>query len=152
MHDDQLPADASPQQILEFAQHIFDRAPFIERLGCQIERADATGVIARMRLQPWMLQATGVGHAGVVTALGDHTAACAARIAMRGQDTLVSIQLETRLMRPAVGTHLEAHGRLIKPGRRVSFAVADIYAVSADGQKKQCASFSVTLTSAPAAR
>ena len=132
------------------AQNLFERAPFMKHLGVRVIDADATQVRAELTLEPWMTQATGVAHAGVVTALADHTAAAAARITTGDPDGIfVSIQVSTNLVRPASGPTLRAVGRTVNVGKRVAFAQAEIYNVAPEGHEKLCATFSVSLICAP---
>lgn len=137
-----------PIDPLTLARFLFDRAPFMDRLGAQVTAASPGEVTAELRLQSWMTQATGVAHAGIVTALADHAAACAARTASEGDETFVSIQVQTSLVRPAAGPLLRAVGRAVKNGQRVSFASAEVFS-GTDEAMKLCATFTVSLITAP---
>lgn len=132
------------------AKHLFARTPFMEHLGVQVVSASAEEVVTILTLEPWMTQATGVAHAGIVTAIADHTAACAARMASAGEETFVSIEVHTSLVRPAAGPQLRVVGKPVRVGKRIAFAAADVY--SYDGhQERLCATFNVSLISAPSA-
>lgn len=118
-------------------------------LGAEVTAASVGEVTAEFELKPWMMQATGVAHAGIVTAIADHAAACAARTADAASDiTLVSIQVQTTLVRPAAGPRLRAVGKAVRNGQRVSFASAEVYS-GTDDAMRLCATFSVSLISAP---
>lgn len=137
----------------EVAAEVFARAPLMNHLGVQVVDASAAAVSAELRLQPWMTQATGVAHAGIVTALADHTAAAAARIATGDPEgVFVSIQVSTNLIRPAAGPVLRAVGKTINVGRRVGFASAEVFSVDEQGNAKLCATFNVSLIDATPAR
>lgn len=122
----------------------------MEHIQAQVIEANTEHVIAALSLQSWMTQATGVAHAGIVTAIADHTAACAARMVSPNNDTFVSIQVHTSLLRPAAGPTLRVIGRPLRVGKRVAFAEAEVYSVDEDVEKL-CATFTVSLISAPPA-
>jgi len=139
----------SPAEIRAFAQEVFDRTPFMQHLGVTLVSASEDQVVARLELQPWMLQQTGVAHAGIITAVADHTAACAARVNSTRDETFVSIEVHTSLIRPAAGPILRIVGKPVRIGKRISFASADVF--SGDEQNKNlCATFQVSLIKAPA--
>lgn len=139
----------STRDYFALAQEVFDRTPFITHLGLELVSASEEQVIARLELQPWMLQQTGVAHAGIITAIADHTAACAARINSAPDETFVSIDLHASLLRPAAGPILRIVGKPVRIGRRIAFASANVFSGD-DKVKKQCASFQVSLINAPA--
>lgn len=138
----------STRDSLAFAQEVFDRTPFMAHLGVELVSASEDQVIARLELQPWMLQQTGVAHAGIITAVADHTAACAARVNAAEDETFVSIEVHTSLIRPAAGPMLRIVGKPVRIGRRISFASADVFSGD-DRVKKLCATFQVSLIKAP---
>lgn len=138
----------SAHEPLALARYLFERAPFMQQLGVEVVEASAEAVVATLTLQPWMTQATGVAHAGIVTGLADHAAACAARLASSGDETFVSIEVHTTLVRPAAGPTLRIVGKPVRIGKRISFASAEVF--THDGQQERlCATFSVSLISAP---
>lgn len=121
----------------------------MQHLGVQLISASVDQVITRLELKPWMLQQTGVAHAGILTAVADHTAACAARVNSTRDETYVSIEVHTSLIRPASGPYLRIVGKPVRIGKRITFASADVF--SGDEQnKKLCATFQVSLIKAPA--
>lgn len=121
----------------------------MNHLQVRVVEATADQVTTEMTLEPWMLQQTQVAHAGIVTAIADHTAACAARVHERRDESYVSISVHTTLIRPAAGPILRTIGTPVRSGRRVSFARAEVY--SGDGiTMKLCATFDVSLIKAPA--
>jgi uncharacterized protein (TIGR00369 family) len=123
----------------------FKEAPFMQHLGITPTRVEDDVLHADMKVKPWMLQATGVCHAGIVTALGDHVAAASARLASDVKHSLVTIELKSNFMRPAIGTSLRAEGRPVKLGRTLMFAESLIFAVGDGGDEQLCAKVFVTV-------
>lgn len=138
----------SKRDLFALAQEVFDRTPFMRHLGLELVSASEEQVIARLELKPWMLQQTGVAHAGIITAIADHTAACAARVNSAPDETFVSIDLHASLLRPAAGPILRIVGKPVRIGRRIAFASAEVFSGD-ENVKKQCASFQVSLINAP---
>lgn len=117
----------------------------MQHLGVTPTRVEDGVLHADMKVKPWMLQATGVCHAGVVTALGDHVAAASARLASGVEHSLVTIELKSNFLRPAFGESLRAEGRPVKLGKTLMFAEALIFAVGDGGREKLCAKVYVTV-------
>lgn len=120
----------------------------MQHLGVQLISASRDQIIARLELKPWMLQQTGVAHAGIITAVADHTAACAARVNSTPDETYVSIEVHTSLIRPAAGPILRIVGKPVRIGKRITFASADVFSGD-ELNKKLCATFQVSLIKAP---
>jgi len=95
-------------------------------------------------LQQRHLQHTGQVHAGVVTAMADHTAGAAAQSVVRGGGMAITAELKTSLLRPAVGSKLVCVGSVLKSGRTLVFAESDVFAVLGE-QRTLVAKLSATL-------
>lgn len=130
---------------LEVAKEIFAEAPFIQHLGLEPTAYDGEVLTACATIEPWMKQATGVCHAGVVTAVGDHVAAAATRLAAGFEYSLVTIELKSNFLRPATGVCLRAEGRPIKLGRTILVGEARVYAIAEDGSEHLCTQVQVTV-------
>lgn len=138
----------TPTDALDLARSLFERAPFMQHLGVEVCASTRDEVVIELALQPWMTQATGVAHAGIVTAIADHCAAAAARVRTGDPDGIfVSIQLDTQLVRPASGPRLRVVGRPINCGKRVAFAQAEVFNLRED-DAQLCATFRVSLIEA----
>ena len=97
-----------------------------------------------MVLQPRHLQHTGQAHAGVVTALADHTAGAAAQSVVRSGGVAITAELKTSLLRPAIGNRLVCVGQVVKAGRTLIFAEAEVFAILGQ-QRVLVAKLSATL-------
>ncbi len=129
---------------LETVRGFFARAPFMVDLGV-VPMAVADGRCeTEMVLQPRHLQHTGQCHAGVVTAMADHTAGAAAQSLVRSGGVAVTAELKTSLLRPAVGSKLVCIGTVVKAGRTLIFAESEVYALLGE-QRTLVAKLSATL-------
>jgi uncharacterized protein (TIGR00369 family) len=129
---------------LETARAFFAGAPFMVDLGVAPTAVGEGLCETEMALLPRHLQHTGQAHAGVVTALADHTAGAAAQTVVRGGGVAITAELKTSLLRPAVGDRLVCFGQVVKSGRTLIFAEAEVFAVSG-AQRTLVAKLSATL-------
>jgi uncharacterized protein (TIGR00369 family) len=115
---------------LESARTFFSAAPFIVDLGIvptvMADGTCETGMVLQHRHQ----QHTGQAHAGVVTALADHTAGAAAQSLLTDGAIAITAELKISLLRPARGERLECNAVVIKAGRALVFVEAEVHAVT----------------------
>ncbi len=129
---------------LEAARAFFSSAPFMVELGIAPTAVAEDRCETEMALLPRHLQHTGQAHAGVLTALADHTAGAAAQTVVRGTGVAITAELKTSLLRPAQGHRLVCVGVVVKPGRTLIFAEAEVFAVTGE-QRMLVAKLSATL-------
>ncbi len=67
-----------------------------------------------------------VGHAGLTFALGDTAAGYAALTLMAEGAEVMTAEMKINLLAPAKGERLIARGRVVKAGRRLTVATADV--------------------------
>ena len=94
--------------------------------------------------RPDFEQHTGVVHAGVVAALADNAAGGAASTLMPKGTAAVTVEYKINFAAPATGERLIARAEVIKAGRSLSVARAEVYALS-EGAERLCAVALVTL-------
>ncbi len=130
--------------ILPRVQASFDRqglmATFEARL---LHCADGTCEIDAPVL-PLASQQHGYAHAGLTIALGDTAMGYAALSTLAEDREVVTSELKVNLLSPAVGERIVARGRVVKPGRRLVVALAEVFAVK-DGAERQVALLTGTL-------
>jgi len=129
---------------LDDVRDFFARAPFMVDLGVVPTAVSEGRCETEMVLQARHLQHTGQAHAGVVTALADHTAGAAAQTMVSGNGTAITAELKISLLRPAQGDKLVCIGVVIKPGRTLIFAESEVFAVTGE-QRTLVAKLSATL-------
>jgi len=131
---------------LEFVRQVFHGAPFVAELGIAPTAIGAGRCESELVIRPQMLQHTGQVHAGVVTTLADHTAGAAAQsmIDVEG-GVAITAELKISLLRPAQGERLVCRGRVLKPGKAISFVESEVFCI-AGGKESLVAKVSATMS------
>lgn len=115
-------------------------------LGATLGEITPGAVEIRMRPGPSMAQQHGFVHAGAVSAIADSAAGYAALTLMPAGSGVLTTEFKINLVAPAKGDILIARGRVVKAGRTLTLAQADVFAVT-DGQEKLVALLTATLMS-----
>ena len=106
---------------------LIDDAPFVRHMGMRITdlawgRATFEMTPAEFRLQPF-----GVVHGGNIATLVDSAAFWACYLSMGSDDDgLTSVDLKLNYLAPVRGEALQSRGTLIKAGKTLSYAEADV--------------------------
>ena len=108
---------------------LFNSMPFVKFLGIELMDFGPGWLDCGLEMRPELTQQHGYGHAGVVATLADMSAGIAASTLLPDANNTLSLEFKISLMRPSAGERLIAKGRVIKPGRRISFAESWIYSV-----------------------
>lgn len=90
----------------------------------------------RAPIGPGVLQQHGVGHAGLAFTIGDSAAGFAALTLLGEAGEVVTAEMKISLMAPARGVALVAEGRVLRAGRRLVTAAADIWALDETGARR----------------
>ncbi len=119
---------------LQFALDI----PFVQALGMQLWRFDGGVAEISLEVRPEMQNSWAVAHGGVVMTLLDVVMAHAARSARDESEHatpgIVTVEMKTSFMRPAVG-RLVATGQLLHGTRSMAFCEGSVH----DESGKLCA-------------
>lgn len=110
----------------------FRDAPFVAHLGLVLDGLGPGWCEARLDLQPWHLQQTGVAHAGVIATLADHCAGAAATTQLAAGEFVVTAEFKVNLLRPARGERLHCRAEVLKPGQALSVVEAVVFAEHGD--------------------
>ena len=131
-------------------RHIFSAAPFIQHLGIVLTSLGEGVCVATLPVRPEHLQQDGFIHAGVLATLADHTAGAAAGSLVAADETILSVEFKVNLLRPAVGETALCRGSVLRHGRTLIVAEAEVFAVK-DGVEKLVSKATVTLAVVSAA-
>jgi len=129
----------------EAVRNLHEETPLAAHMGVTLVRIEPGRVTAELILKPEHTQQHGYAHAGTIAALADVVCGLAAYSLMDEGRSVVSININLSLMRPATGERLRADGRVVKAGQKIYFTEADIYAVNHTGEKL-AAKASATMT------
>ena len=91
-----------------------------------------------------LTQQKGFIHGGIIGMIADSACGYAAYSLMPADCSLVTVEYKINILAPAVGERLVARGEVIRPGRTLTVARAEVYAEK-DGRRVHCASMQQTL-------
>ena len=116
-------------------RHIFDSANFVRDLGIQLSQIEndycETILIPAERHR----QQHGLIHAGVLATMADHTSGCAARGAVGLDQDVISVEFKINFLRPAKSDKLKCVGKVLRGGKQIVIAEAEIFDVDGGSEK-----------------
>lgn len=124
----------------ERIEGIFTRAPFMTLLGVRLVDVGEGWVETELEVTDRLTQQHGFAHAGVVSTLADHTAGAAATTAVDEGRSVLTADYTIHLLRPGTGALLRSRGEIVRAGRTLIVAEADVWA---DGT--HCARYTGTM-------
>src|SRR2546421_5349124 len=122
---------------------IFDKANFLQHLGIQLTGTGHGSCETTLTVEEHHLQQHGFVHAGVIATMADHTAGGAARAAS-GEHDVITIEFKVNFLRPASARKLICYGKVLRAGKSVIVAEAEVFAVT-DSEPKLIAKLTETL-------
>ena len=117
-----------------FAQRIrasFERQQAMSLIGAQLRLVEPGRVEIRLPFRDELTQQKGYVHGGIIGMIADSAAGYAAYSLMPASASLVTVEYKMNILAPATG-ELTALGTVLKPGRTLTVARAEVYA--ADGK------------------
>lgn len=125
---DNLQLPMTQNQKYNDVRGIFTRANFIQHLG--IELIDVSEGTCRIELvtNDDQLQQHGFVHAGVLATLADHAAGGAARSVVADGFDVITIEFKINFLKPAPSGKLICTSRVLRAGRTVVVAEAEVFA------------------------
>lgn len=109
-------------------QAIFDKAPFMRLLGVSLVGVGEGWVETELTVGDDLRQQHGFAHAGVVSTLADHTAGAAATTVVHVDQTVLTADFTIHLLRPGAGSLMRSRGEVVRAGRSLIVASADVWA------------------------
>ncbi len=104
-------------------------------LGARLEKVESGLVEIVLVPSPAVSQQHGFVHAGAVAAIADSAAGYAALSVMPEGTGILTAEFKINLLAPAAGDLIVARGRVIKSGRTLTLAQADVFAVKGGAEK-----------------
>ena len=136
--------DLEDPKALERIRQIFEGVPFLKHLGIRLAGLGPGWAESSLAVGPHLGQAEGFVHAGAVATMADHTCGTAAGTLTRADQTVLTVEFKIPLLRPAVGDSLRCRAEVIRAGRSIVFAEAEVFARTG-GEEKVVATFTSTL-------
>lgn len=138
---------AAPLSDMEVAARIeasFAKQSFMATLGATLVRVAPGEVEIALPVSAHLCQQHGFVHAGAVSSIADSAAGYAALTTMPAGAGVLTAEFKINLLAPAAGERLIAKGRVVKAGRTLTLAMAEVFA-EANGASKLCALLTATL-------
>lgn len=136
----------APLADTEIARRIaasFDKQAFMTTLGARLKHVAAGEVEIELPIQPHVSQQHGFVHAGAVASIADSACGYAALTVMPAGAGVLTAEFKINLLAPAAGERLVAKGRVVKAGRTLTLAMAEVFALK-DGTLRLCAMMTAT--------
>lgn len=112
----------------------FARQAMMETMGATLHRV-APGEITIHSTNPARAgQQQGLAHAGLTFSIGDSAAGYAALTLLPAGFEVVTSEMKIHLLAPGKGDRLVARGRVIRPGRRLVVAEAEVFAETGESR------------------
>jgi uncharacterized protein (TIGR00369 family) len=122
----------------------FAKQGLMRTLGASIVRLSPGAVEVAFAPNPSISQQHGFVHAGAVAAIADTAAGYAALSLMPSGAGVLTTEFKINLVAPATGDRIVARGRVVKPGRTLTVAQAEVVA-EADGRDTMVALLIATM-------
>ena len=113
----------------------FTRQSMMVTMGAQLVRLSPGHCVIRADIAQHLLQQHGAAHAGLAFTLGDSAAGYAALSLMSAEAEVMTVEMKINLLAPAVGDALEAEGRVVRAGRRLTIVTAEVFALTGAARK-----------------
>ncbi|VDS10109.1 Thioesterase superfamily protein [Paracoccus haematequi] len=110
----------------------FARQGLMGLLGAELAQVKAGLVTIRLPFRPELTQQHGYFHAGGTASVADSAGGYAGFTLFPDDSSVLTVEFKLNLMNPAQGDHLEAVGRVIKPGRTLTICQLDVWGVAPD--------------------
>jgi uncharacterized protein (TIGR00369 family) len=119
---------------------------FMTHLGAQMVHVSPGAIDLELTMQPELTQQHGFFHAGATSSIADSAAGYAALTLFAAGFGVLTSEYKINLLNPAKQPVLLARGRVVKPGRTLTIAKADVYGLD-DGTQVHVATGLFTLMS-----
>lgn len=122
----------------------FARQGLMNTLGASLVRVSPGFVEIVIHPSPAISQQHGFVHAGAVSAIADTAAGYAGLTLMPADRGVLTAEFKINLMAPAIGDRIVARGKVVKAGRTLTLAQAEVFAQSG-GKERLIALLTATL-------
>jgi uncharacterized protein (TIGR00369 family) len=126
-------------------QRSFARQPVMNLIGASLSLVEPGVVEITLPYRADLAQQDGYVHAGIVTTIADSAAGYAAYTLMPAGSAVLSVEFKVNLLRPAKGVTFVARGEVIKPGKTLTVARADVFGIDENGERKMVATMLSTM-------
>jgi len=122
-----------------FAEEIkqsFSKQTIMSLIGAELSRVEPGIVEITLPYRADLAQHHGFLHAGVVTTIADSACGYAAYSLMPPNSEILSVEFKVNLLRPAKGEVFLAAAEVIKSGKTLTVARADVFGLDQSGRRE----------------
>jgi uncharacterized protein (TIGR00369 family) len=125
-------------------ERIFQDAKFIRSLGIELTGFGHGWCETKVAMSPALEQQHGFVHGAVLMAIADHACGGAAASTLPEDKEVITVENKVSFLRPAAGTALTCRGGVLRTGKNLVFAEAEVF-VEREGGRVMVAKASSTL-------
>jgi uncharacterized protein (TIGR00369 family) len=126
-----LPMAISSTTLHDRIAESFRRQDLLVTLGARLLRVAEGEVDIELPWSDSIRQQHGFAHAGAIATIADSACGYACLTHMPEGSAVLSVEFKINLLAPAVGEQFIARGRVVRAGRTISVATAEVIAVTA---------------------
>lgn len=123
----------------------FDRQQLLATLGARLVQVDDGQVDIELPASVSIQQQHGYAHAGAIATIADSACGYACLTRMPEDSAVLSVEFKINLLAPAVGERFIARGRVVRQGRTIGVASAEVVALAKDGSETAVAVMQATM-------
>jgi len=113
----------------------FGKQSVMETIGARMTEVAPGETTIALAVAPHICQQHGFVHAGIVSTIADSACGYAALSLMPAGAGVLTAEFKINLLAPAAGERLEARGRVVRAGRMLTVAQAEVEAI--DGERRK---------------
>jgi uncharacterized protein (TIGR00369 family) len=114
-------------------------------IGAELARVEPGVVEIMLPYRADLAQQDGYIHAGIITTIADSACGYAAYSLMPENSAVLSVEFKVNLLRPAKAERFLARAEVIKPGKTLTVVRADVFGISAAGDRELVATMLGTM-------
>lgn len=127
-------AHEANEEAFERVRASFARQGMMRTLGAELALVERGRVDIRLPFTPAASQQHGYLHAAATAAIADSACGYAALTLMPPGSEVLTIEFKVNLLAPAAGAWFVASGRVVRSGRTIAVASAEVFAHHAEGE------------------
>ncbi len=135
----------------DFAERVwgsFCRQKFMAYIGAEMTALTPGYCEIRVPYRDVLSQQHAYFHGGIMGAIADNAGGYAGYSLMAADDSILTVEYKLNFLAPGAGKALVARARVVKPGRTLTVARADVFALTGE-EEKLCATAQITLMRLP---
>lgn len=135
----------APAGLHQRVEESFARQGLMRVIEARIAEVAPGRCVIEAPFRKTLTQQHGFLHAGVLTMLADNACGYAALTLLPPEQEVLTAELKVNFLRPARGVLAIARAEVLKPGRTLTVARAEVWMRMEDGAETLCAAMQATL-------